>query len=261
MDDSIPVNIPRAKEELEEIRHALQQAGVEVVQVRPPQNCQDGVYTANWGLCHGDTVVLSVLPKVRKGEEPYAAEVLSKLGKRLVYIPQSFKFSGQGDALPCGEYLFMGSNYRSDADIHTFVGEQLGYKPISLKTVPKVDSKNRPVINAITDWPDSFFYDLDLALAVLTPNLIAWCPQAFTPESQTKIRAIAELEKIEVSLAEATRGFACNLVSTGETVVMSANAPDLQRAIEAKGLKTITPRISELAKGGGYIRCTTLTLD
>jgi N-dimethylarginine dimethylaminohydrolase len=56
-------------------------------------------------------------------------------------------------------------------------------------------------------------------------------------------------------------GFACNLVSTGETVVMSAHAPLLQSALELNGLKTITPEVSELGKGGGYIRCTTLTLD
>ena len=42
---------------------------------------------------------------------------------------------------------------------------------------------------------------------------------------------------------------------------MSAHAPDFQRKVEEKGLKTITPEITELAKGGGYIRCTTLTLE
>jgi N-dimethylarginine dimethylaminohydrolase len=42
---------------------------------------------------------------------------------------------------------------------------------------------------------------------------------------------------------------------------MSAHAPELQAAIESRGLRTITPQITELLKGGGYIRCTTLTLD
>jgi N-dimethylarginine dimethylaminohydrolase len=42
---------------------------------------------------------------------------------------------------------------------------------------------------------------------------------------------------------------------------MGAHAPYLKANIEAAGLKTITPDITELAKGGGYIRCTTLTLD
>jgi N-dimethylarginine dimethylaminohydrolase len=261
MDDSVPVDVEQAIAEHLAIRHALEDAGVEVVQVKPPHGCQDGVYTANWGLCSGDTVVLSSLPNKRQDEEPYAADVLSQLGKRLVYVPSDLKFSGQGDALPCGDYLFVGSHYRTDPSVHQFLSRELGYRVVGLQTVPTTDKSGKPIINPVTGWPDSFFYDLDLALAVLTPTLIAWCPEAFTPESQAKIRAITDLEKIEVSYEEATKGFACNLVSTGETVIMSANAPLLTKAVEARGLKTITPAITELAKGGGYIRCTTLTLD
>lgn len=261
MDDSVPVDVEQAIAEHLAIRHALEDAGVEVVQVKPPHGCQDGVYTANWGLCSGDTVVLSSLPNKRQDEEPYAADVLSQLGKRLVYVPSDLKFSGQGDALPCGDYLFVGSHYRTDPSVHQFLSRELGYRVVGLQTVPTTDKSGKPIINPVTGWPDSFFYDLDLALAVLTPTLIAWCPEAFRPESQAKIRAITDLEKIEVSYEEATKGFACNLVSTGETVIMSANAPLLTKAVEARGLKTITPAITELAKGGGYIRCTTLTLD
>lgn len=261
MDDTVPVNVARAKAEHQAIRDALEDAGVNVTQVNPPHGCQDGVYTANWGLCRGDTVVLSALPNKRQAEEPYAADVLSRLGKRLVYLPAGLKFSGQGDALPCGDYLFIGSHYRTDVAAHEFIGKELGFQVIGLQTVPKTDSAGKPIINSVTGWPDSLFYDIDLALAVLRPNLIAWCPEAFTPESQTKIQAVTGVEKIEVSYDEATHGFACNLVSTGETVVMSANAPLFRQAVEAHGLKAVTPPITELAKGGGYIRCTTLTLD
>ena len=42
---------------------------------------------------------------------------------------------------------------------------------------------------------------------------------------------------------------------------MSAHAPKLQAELENRGLNVITPEIHELAKGGGYIRCTTLTLS
>lgn len=261
MDEQVPVDVSKAIEEHEAIKHALQDAGVDVIQVAPPRGCQDGVYTANWGLCRGDTIVMAALPNKRQAEEPHAADVLSKLGKRLVYVPAGLKFSGQGDALPCGDYLFAGSTYRTDPAVHDFIAQQLGFRVIGLRTVPSLDASGKPVTNAVTGWPDSFFYDIDLALSVISPGLIAWCPDAFTPESQAKIRGLSDLEKIEVSYEEATEGFACNLVSTGETVIMSANAPKLQAALEAKGLKTLTPQISELAKGGGYIRCTTLTLD
>ena len=157
------------------------------------------MYTANWGLCRADKVILSSLPNKRKAEEPYAAKVIGELGKRLIRVPEGLKFSGQGDALPCGDYLFIGSNYRTDAQVHDFIARELGFNVIGLQTIPSKDQFGNPAINEITGWPDSFFYDIDLAIAVLSPSLIAWCPEAFVPESQAKIRAISDLDKIEVS--------------------------------------------------------------
>lgn len=252
-------DLEKAHQEFESINNALESSGVTVIKVDPPVGCQDGIYTANWALVRGDRAIVSSLPNMRQNEEPYARRVLEDLGKEIITPP--YRFSGQGDALPCGNLLFAGQTYRTDPRMHSFIAEQLGFEVISLEAVPDLDEAGNPVINSITGWPDSFFYDIDLAISVLTPELIAWCPEAFTPESQEKIRSLTQIDKIEVSLEEATKGFACNLVSTGETVVMSAHAAQLKAAIEAKGLTTITPEITELAKGGGYIRCTTLTLD
>ena len=256
----IVIDRRKAHRELESIRAALESADVTVRQVAPPANCQDGVYTANWALVRGDKAIMSVLPNARKGEEAYAERILRGHGKTIVKIPDGLRFSGQGDALPCGNFLLAGSNYRSDPAVHNFLAAELGYEVISLRTVPERDASGNPVINEASGWPDSFFYDIDLAVSVLRDDLIAWCPDAFEPDSRQKIRALP-LKKIEVSLEEAVKGFACNLVSTGETVIMSAHAPKLQAAVEAEGMKVITPEISELVKGGGYIRCTTLTLS
>jgi N-dimethylarginine dimethylaminohydrolase len=260
MDDRVPIDLGRAKQEHDAIKQALESAGISVTQVTAPADCQDGVYTANWALCRGDKAVVSRLPNKRQAEEPYAEQVLRQLGKEIITPPTGLKFSGQGDALPCGNLLFAGSVYRTDMAMHQFLAEALGYEVISLETVPETDKNGQPTINSVTGWPDSFFYDIDLALAVISPELIAWCPEAFTPESQAKVRGITAVDKIEVSLREATEGFACNLVSTGQAVVMSASAPQLKAALQQRGLQVSTPSISELAKGGGYIRCTTLTL-
>lgn len=259
MDDSLAIDAERAAAEHAAVRHAFEDAGIKVTRVDPPAGCQDGVYTANWALIRANIAVLSFLPNKRQAEQQYAKKVLENLGKKVVEAPM--RFSGQGDALPCGDLLFMGSQYRTDPEAWDFVAQTLGYEVVALQTVPSLDDAGQPITNAVTGWPDSFFYDIDLALSVIAPGLIAWCPEAFTLESQAKIRALHAVDKIEVSYQEATEGFACNLVSTGETVIMSAQAPQLQAALEAKGLKTITPQITELAKGGGYIRCVSLTLD
>lgn len=260
MDQSVAIDRAKAQFEHDEIQASLKAAGVTVKQTPSPAGCQDGVYTANWALVHGDTAIMSSLPNARKAEEPYAEQVLQAIGKKIVHVPEGMRFSGQGDALPCGKYLLAGSGYRTDEAVHEFLGKKLGLEVVSLRTVPQMDDNGEPVINTSSGWADSFFYDIDLALAVLKSDLIAWCPEAFTPESQEKLRKLP-IRKIEVSLDEAMGAFACNLVSTGETVIMSGQAPEFRAAVEAEGMQTICPAIEELAKGGGYIRCTTLTLN
>lgn len=278
MDASLVIDREKARAEHDAIRTALEDAGVKVIKVDAPKDCQDGVYTANWALVRGDVAVLARLPGARKAEEAYAEQVLQGLGKKVVHVPDGLKFSGQGDALPCSDYLFTGMGYRSDDAAQQFAADTLGYTRVALQTVPQMDEYGQAVINTASGWPDSYFYDLDLALAILRPpssesgdrldlapkqgerGLIAWCPEAFTPESQELLRAFNGVEKIEISLEEAIESFACNLVSTGETVIMSAHAPKFQAELEAHGFKVVTPHITELLKGGGYIRCTTLTL-
>ncbi len=248
------------------IYDCMQRAGISVTQVPSPLGCQDGVYTANWALVRGETAVLARLPNARQAEETHAEKILIGLGKTVIHVPDGLKFSGQGDALACGDYLFCGSTYRSDVTAQAFAAERLGYERIQLQTMPQLDEAGVAIINSVTGWPDSFFYDIDLALAVIkapsgdAKGLIAYCPEAFTADSRELLAAFDSVDKIEVSLTEAQTGFATNMVSTGQTVIMGRHAPELARALRDYGLTILSPDITELAKGGGYIRCTTLTL-
>jgi len=241
-------------------------SGINVVTVPSPIDCQDGVYTANWALVRGKKAVLSSLPSARINEEKHAEKMLSSFGIEIIRLPKELKFSGQGDALACGNLLFCGKGYRSDEKAQELAAKALGYERIQLQTLPQLNKDNQPVINTATGWPDSFFYDIDLALAIIKPatddqkGLIAYCPEAFTPESRQKIEKLSQVDKITVSYEEATKGFATNLLSTGSVVIMSAKAPKLKADLEKLGLEVITPEINELSKGGGYIRCMTLTL-
>jgi N-dimethylarginine dimethylaminohydrolase len=255
-----------ASKEHQSIIDALSSAGIKITVVPSPVDSQDGVYTANWALVRGDTAILARLPEVRRAEEAYAEKVLTQLGKKVVHAPEGLKFSGQGDALACGNLLFCGQGYRSDEAAQKFAADALGYQRIQLQTIPELDENGIPVINKVSGWADSFFYDIDLALAVIKApegnqkGLIAYCPEAFVSESRELLANFERVDKIEITLDEARHAFAGNLVSTGESVIMSAHAPKLKEALESRGLTVITPEISELAKGGGYIRCTSLSL-
>ncbi len=262
------VDIDSAISEHDHLRATMELAGVAVRQVAAPPDSQDGVYTANWALIRGDKAVLARLPAARKTEEDWAERQLRAFDLNVVRVPEDWHFSGQGDALPCGPYLFAGQGYRSDPRAQAFAAETLGYELVQLQTVPLLGADGNPAINKQSGWPDSFYYDIDLAMSIVRAptddleGIIAYCPPAFTEESVHKLLSLSsKFAFIVVSEYEAKQAFACNLVSTGETVVMSANAPQLRADIEAHGLKTFTPEVIELAKGGGFIRCQTLTFN
>lgn len=268
-DETGGVNLPRAVHEHEALAETMTRAGITVTRTESPADSQDGVYTANWALVRGETAVLARLPDTRDAEHEVARRVLQDLGKNVVELPVGLKFSGQGDALPCGNLLFCGQTYRSDAEAQRVAAHTLGFERVQLQAVPQHNDDGSPVINRITGWPDSYYYDIDLALSIIrpetehSPGLIAWYPDAFTPASRQvldELESAGRVERIDVTTAEATGAFACNLVSTGYTVVMSQLAPRLRADLEAYGLEVFTPEITELGKGGGYIRCTTLTL-
>jgi N-dimethylarginine dimethylaminohydrolase len=271
MDETVPVDVEAAKKEHALIRQSLEAIGVKVIQIAAPASCQDGVYTANWALVKGGKAVMSRLPNKRQAEEPYALDALQQQGIDVHVLPDNVtRFSGQGDALPCGDIVFTQSPYRTTTDAHPYIKDWLNFSEvIALETKParRWRGFGPAITNKITGWPDSPTYDIDLAIAVLKfpegdqKGLIAWCPDVFKPSSRKILKNYDKVDKIEVSKTEALEAFALNLVSTGEAVVMNAGAPKFKAAMEAHSLKVTTLELPELRKGGGSIRCSTLTLD
>lgn len=255
------IDVEKAKAEHAAIVDCFKQAGIEIIKVAAPEGCQDGVYTANWALVKDGKAVLSRLPEARKGEEPYAKAQLEQLGYKCYEVPKDYLFSGQGDSLRCGNYLFAGSGYRSDPAAQAFAAKTLGLELIQLHAKPQLNADGTEHINPVTNHADSFWYDLDLALSIIDDHTIAYCPQAFDEASNAQLETLTDLDKIIVDFNECTTGFACNLVSTGKHVIMSNQAPKLQAELEKRGLVCLTPDVTELKKGGGYIRCVSLWLS
>lgn len=215
-------------------------AGRRIAYLPSAAECPDMVFTANAAVVRGGRAVLGHPPPERKAELPYFAEWLTHHGFDVVEAP--YPFSGQGDALACGDLLLTGHGQRTDERMHAVLARELGYQVVPLRTVgPR--------------W-----YDLDLAVAVVeNPHTVAYCPEALDAPSRQRLQGLG-LDLIEVSIDEAAR-FALNLVSDGTTVTMSRGAPRLAAALRARGLRVVELDTTELAKGGGGVRCTALTLD
>lgn len=254
------INVEKAKAEHALILDCFKKAGIKLIKVAPPKNCQDGVYTANWGLVKDGVAVLSRLPKARKAEEAYAKKCLEKQGIKTVSVPGNYLFSGQGDSLRCGKYLIAGTGYRSDIEAQQFAAATLGLEPVLIHAKPQLNDDGSEHINPVTNHADSLWYDLDLAVSVINNRTIAYCPDALDEESNKKLQSL-NLDRILVDYEECTKGFANNLVSTGKHVIMSNKAPKLQAELEKRGLICLTPDVTELKKGGGYIRCASLWLS
>lgn len=259
-------NYQAAQTQFLQIKEAVTQAGIKVHQIASPPDCQDGVYTANWAVTYNGKALLAKLPNARESEEPYAKKQLESLGFDCRQ-PADY-FSGQGDLLLFNDHeAIVGHGYRTKltpglrSDL-----AWLGIAPIFLQALPQLDAQGQPQINRVTGLTDSYYYDMDLAVAVIAPNVLAVCLDALTPASQITIEKLASrstdpIKIIEVTETEARDGFGCNLLSTGHTVVMSDAAPNLTASLRRQGYQVITTSLDQFKLTGGGIRCVTLTLN
>lgn len=226
--------------EHEAIMAAHVTAGRKVEYLPSAPECPDMVFAANAALVRGGRAVLACPPPERKAEMPYFQGWLTEHGYETIETP--YAFSGQGDALAFGDLLLAGYGHRTDRRVHAILARELGYEVVPLRTIgPR--------------W-----YDLDLTVAVIAESqTLAYCPQALDAPSRRRLRGLG-VDLIEVSTDEAER-FALNLVSDGTTVTMTRGVPRLADALRGRGLRVVELDTTELAKGGGGVRCTALTLD
>ncbi|MFK0250329.1 dimethylarginine dimethylaminohydrolase family protein [Amycolatopsis azurea] len=239
MDTAVQPDPEAAVVEHDELVAAHLAAGRKVEFLPAAPECPDMVYTANAAVVRGSRVVLANLPPERCAETAYYREWFR--GKGFEIMENPYAFSGQGDALAHGDLLLAGYGQRTDQRAHDVVADFLGYEIVPLRTTgPR--------------W-----YDLDLAVAVIAPDVLAYCPAALDEASRDRLRGLGST-LIEVGEPEARR-FALNLVSDGTTVTMTAGAPMLADVLRARGLTVVELDTEQLRKGGGGVRCTALNLD
>jgi N-dimethylarginine dimethylaminohydrolase len=216
--------------------------GVTVERVEPVRGLPDLVFTANAGLVFGDLVVSARFRYgERQGETPVYDAWFASHGFRVEHLPEGLYFEGAGDALFCGEPLFAGYRFRSDARGHQWIGERLGVEVLPLELV------------------DPRFYHLDTCFCPLAEGEAIYYPGAFDDYGRSVLNAYVP-RLIEVSADEAA-SFSCNAVVVGRTVVLNAGVPKLHRALEEAGFAVRPLRLTEFIKAGGSAKCLTLRLD
>jgi N-dimethylarginine dimethylaminohydrolase len=231
-----------SRQQWEALYNRLRELGVTVERLDAVPGLPDLVFTANAGLVFHDRFVSSRFRYgVRQGETPLFDRWARDHGFRVVTLPPGLHFEGAGDALFCGEVLFAGYRFRSDARSHTWIGEHLGVEALPLELV------------------DPRFYHLDTCFCPLAEDEAIYYPGAFDDYGRSVLRdRIPRL--IEVSAEEAA-SFSCNAVVVGRNVILNEGAPKLARALQDSGYAAHPLRLTEFIKAGGSAKCLTLRLD
>jgi len=260
MDVTVPVDKAAAFAQWAALKAAYEAYGHTVYTIAPEPGLPDMVYAANGGLTiAGQVLAPNFAVEPRQAESAayakwfVAAVQAGVLGPGGKYLGQAEALNeGEGDLLLAGKYLLCGAGTRTAAAAHAEIARRFsladkGIKVVSLELV------------------DPLFYHLDTALAVLADSpaaggeaTVAYLPKAFSPASQNLLRQLFP----NAIIASENDGltFGLNVVSDGRHVFLNEAATDMQQKLKARGFMPVGIQMSELLKGGGSVKCCTLTL-
>ena len=242
MDVRAASDAPEAARQWRTLRDALEGAGAAIELIEPVAGLPDLVFTANAGLVYRDLFLSSRFRYgERQDETPVFDHWFDAHGYRVEHLPDDLYFEGAGDALFCGETLFAGYRFRSDAHSAHWIGDRLGVEALPMELV------------------DPRYYHLDTCFCPLSPDAAIYYPGAFDDYGRAVLASrIATL--IEVGAAEAT-SFSCNAAVVGRTVVLNDAAPKLAASLRRHGYTPVPCPLTEFIKAGGSAKCLTFRLD
>jgi N-dimethylarginine dimethylaminohydrolase len=240
MDTSAPVDTELAVKQWEILRETLVRLGHTVHLLSPQDRLPDMVFAAN-GAFTVDGVAYGAsfrYPQRTPEADAHRAFYEGSPGQWRFVAPAHTN-EGEGDLayLPAarGGLVLAGYGYRTEPAAHAEAQEALGRPVVSLRLV------------------DPRFYHLDVALAALDDENVAYYPGAFSPPSQRVLRQLFP-DAVVADEADAL-AFGLNLVSDGRHVVLNADATALAAKLSAAGYLPVPVELSELKKGGGSVKC------
>ena len=250
MDTANPVDVPKAQQQWQGLKAAIQQAGADVKEAPPKQGLPDMVFTANAAFVNGQKALIACykFPE-RQPEETLMKTWFEGEGYETVTLPRTATFEGSGDALkwvaPDGTlHVFSGYGPRSSQAAHTVLQDE--FPEVTLHSIELIDER---------------YYHVDVCMCPTDKGDFIYYPAALSPASQALVASVVPEEKrITVSEADAAQ-FGCNAVSINDHIIVHSGATGLKAQLEAKGYTVLTVDMSEFLKSGGSCKCLTLRLS
>jgi ornithine--oxo-acid transaminase len=235
----------RAAAEWNRLHDALSEIA-NIMLVDPQPRLPDMVFTANAGLAHNGTVVLSSFyhPE-RQAEEQHFEDWFQSSGYTIIRLSRDVPFEGEGDALfsTDGSRLWAGYGMRSTKESHSCLAQAWDVEVVSLRLI------------------DPRFYHLDTCFAPLMDGYVMYFPGAFGAASLARIEAFYPSHKrIVVSEMDASR-FACNAINIDCTVLLNEISSELTKRLESIGFNVVPIALDEFLKAGGAAKCLVMKLS
>ena len=225
----------------------LVKCGAEIHYIEPHSDFPDMVFTANAGLVHkkSKSIILSNFKhEERQGETELFKKWFLDNGYRVIELPKSICFEGEGDALFLGDTLFLGYGFRTDRAAHKIVADALNVNYVSCELV------------------NPYFYHLDTCFMPMNDRVL-YFKDAFSDYSQMTMidefikigNKKGRLDILNVHEDQADE-FICNSVHIKSSVI----TPSYNSHLSFAGYEEHKCDLSEFMKSGGAAKCLTLKL-
>ncbi len=207
---------------------------VDVIDQHP--DVPDMVFAADQGIVRDGAILLANFRyKQRQPERVYYREWFREHDFRLRALSNIFPFEG-GDALFCGDMLFVGTGFRASVASCEELAQKLEIDVMPLRLV------------------DPFFYHLDMGFLPINADTAFYYPPAFSRNSQNLLkRLIPNLYELSET---ATRAYAANSFVSGQDIIIAKNTPkSFHDDLKKIGMRIHEVDVSEFKKAGGGIHC------
>uniref|UniRef100_A0A914WZZ0 Amidinotransferase n=1 Tax=Plectus sambesii TaxID=2011161 RepID=A0A914WZZ0_9BILA len=237
------VDQPKAQRQWDDLRKAIEKAGVPVQTLEPVDGLPDMVFVCNSGIVHNNKVFQSKFRhKERQGEEQHYIKWFKENGFDIQGADSKLCFEGGGDAcFSTPDTLWAGFGPRTDKAVYEQIAK-LG----------KFDT-------VLCELALPNFYHLDTCFCPVDETTALWYPPAFSEKTRKEMSARLP-HLIAISDAEAN-AFVCNAITIRSTVISPIGiAKETVNKLSDRGFNVVECDMSEFMKAGGACQCLVLKL-
>ncbi|NBX93201.1 MAG: amidinotransferase [Proteobacteria bacterium] len=240
------VDSTKAREQWEGLRRTFIELGLKVEAIPGVENLPDIVFTANqtfpfWNAnSHRYEILLSHMrSKERSPEVSFFKRWFEERGITVHELNYSGAFEGNGDAIfsPAHGVVFGGYGPRTDKEV---------YQELS-------DRFHLPIVRLELRSKD--FYHLDTCFSILSKEVAAVQPEAFTKEGLLTLQNVFN-QIIEIPYQENIEFFCGNcFCPDGQNVILQKGSETFEKQLVRLGFRPWAVDTSEFMKSGGSVFC------